>query len=63
MKRILVTGGAGFIGSNIVDKYIEEGYEVDIIDNLSSGSIKNIDKRARFFKIDISDKKLEEIFK
>jgi len=62
MKRILVTGGAGFIGSNIVDKYIEKGYEVDIIDNLSTGSMNNVNKKARFFKIDINDKKLEEIF-
>ena len=63
MKRILVTGGAGFIGSNIVDKYIEKGYGVDIIDNLSTGSMKNVNKKARFFKIDINDKRVEEIFK
>jgi len=63
MKRILVTGGAGFIGSNIVDKYIEKGYEVDIIDNLSTGDMNNVNRNARFFKIDINDEKIEEIFK
>jgi len=37
MEKILVTGGAGFIGSHVVDRYISEGYKVAIIDNLSTG--------------------------
>ncbi len=63
MRRILVTGGAGFIGSNIVDRYIKNGYEVDVVDNLSTGNIDNLNKKSRFFKIDINDKGIEKIFK
>ena len=51
--KILVTGGAGFIGSNIVDTYIELGHDVLIIDNLSSGKKENINPKAKFFKADI----------
>jgi len=60
--RILVTGGAGFIGSHIVDAYIEAGHEVTIVDNLSTGSLENVNPKAKFFKMDIGDSKLEEIF-
>lgn len=51
--KILVTGGAGFIGSHVVDGYIKKGYEVVIVDNLSSGKWENINKKARFYLIDI----------
>lgn len=51
--KILVTGGAGFIGSNIADTYIELGHDVLIIDNLSSGKKENINPKAKFFKADI----------
>ncbi|MCL5267988.1 MAG: GDP-mannose 4,6-dehydratase [Bacteroidetes bacterium] len=61
--NILVTGGAGFIGSNIVDAYLERGHEVSIVDNLISGSIDNLSPRAKFFQIDIRDPQLERIFK
>ncbi|MBI5148649.1 NAD-dependent epimerase/dehydratase family protein [Candidatus Pacearchaeota archaeon] len=62
--RILVTGGAGFIGSNIVDRLIKNNDEVSIIDNLSSGYIDNVDKEAEFYNEDILDKeKIEDIFK
>jgi UDP-glucose 4-epimerase len=62
--RVLVTGGAGFIGSNIADALIEKGHSVVIVDNLSSGNIKNINKKAGFYKVDIADKKrIPEIFK
>jgi len=53
--RILVTGGAGFIGSHIVDAYINEGHEVSVIDNLSTGNRNNLTPRARFYKADIRD--------
>ncbi len=53
--KILVTGGAGFIGSHIVDKYISIGHKVFIIDNLSSGFKKNLNKKAKFYKADIRD--------
>jgi UDP-glucose 4-epimerase len=51
--KILVTGGAGFIGSHVVDKYIADGHIVDICDNLSSGKIENLNKAARFYNFDI----------
>ncbi len=61
--KILVTGGAGFIGSHIVDSLIEKGHEVVVIDNLITGQKANLNKKAIFYKIDIQDKKVEEIFK
>lgn len=62
--KILVTGGAGFIGSNIADACIREGHEVVIVDNLSTGSEKNVPKEAVFYKTDICDcEALEKIFK
>ena len=41
-EKILITGGAGFIGSHLAEKYLEMGYQVYIIDNLSTGSLNNI---------------------
>lgn len=63
MSKILVTGGAGFIGSNIVDGLISRGHRVVILDNLSTGKKENINPKAKFYKIDIRDKKIAEIFK
>ncbi|MCJ7497873.1 MAG: NAD-dependent epimerase/dehydratase family protein [candidate division Zixibacteria bacterium] len=63
MTKILVTGGAGFIGSNIADSFISFGHKVVVIDNLSTGFKKNIPSKAKFYKIDIRSKKIEEIFK
>lgn len=60
--KILVTGGAGFIGSNVVDAYIQAGHEVAVVDDLSSGNIDNVNPRAQFYEVDIADKKLEEVF-
>ena len=57
--KALVTGGAGFIGSNFVDRLIDEGYEVAIIDDLSSGNEKNIHDKAEFYKLDIQDTKIK----
>ena len=51
--RALVTGGAGFIGSNLVDRLIEDGHEVIIIDNLSTGKKENVNPKAKFNQIDI----------
>lgn len=61
--KILVTGGAGFIGSHVVDAYIEEGHEVVVVDNLSSGRIENLNPSARFYKADIRSAQMKEIFK
>ncbi|WP_069650408.1 NAD-dependent epimerase/dehydratase family protein [Caloranaerobacter ferrireducens] len=61
--RVLVTGGAGFIGSHIVDRLINLGYEVAIIDNLSTGNKNNVNKYAQFFYGDIlDDNLLTEVF-
>lgn len=60
--KILVTGGAGFIASHIVDSYINAGHEVVIIDNLSTGKVENVNSRAQFFCADIRDSEIEEIF-
>jgi len=53
--KILVTGGAGFIGSHIVDSHIEMGYEVIVLDNLSTGKKKNLNPDATFYELDIRD--------
>mgnify|MGYP000038069469 FL=1 len=52
--RCLVTGGAGFIGSNLVDRLIDDGHEVIVFDNLSTGQQKNINPKAKFFLVDIA---------
>ncbi|MCP4481662.1 MAG: NAD-dependent epimerase/dehydratase family protein [bacterium] len=61
--KILLTGGAGFIGSNVADAYIELGHEVWILDNLSTGSKNNINKKAKFIEMDIRSSELENIIK
>jgi len=61
--KVLVTGGAGFIGSHIVDRLVQEGHEVVVVDNLSTGKKKNLNRAARFYKMDILSPKIEKIFK
>ena len=53
--RILVTGGAGFIGSNVADALIDAGHEVAIVDSLETGFLKNVNPKAKFYKSDIRD--------
>jgi UDP-glucose 4-epimerase len=60
--KILVTGGAGFIASQIADAFINEGHEVFVLDNLSTGFEKNVNPKATFIKKDIGDKSLAELF-
>ena len=58
MKHILVTGGAGFIGSHVVDELLKKKYKVTVIDNLSNGDIKNLNKavnKIKFIKDDINN--------
>ncbi|AEF97183.1 SDR family oxidoreductase [Methanotorris igneus] len=58
--KILVTGGAGFIGSHIVDELIKNGHEVVILDNLVTGNKNNINPKAEFVEGDITNKNLDE---
>jgi UDP-glucose 4-epimerase len=60
--KVMVTGGAGFIGSNLVDGLIEAGHEAVVVDNLCSGKRENLNPRARFYEMDIGDPGLEEVF-
>ncbi|PKO20563.1 MAG: UDP-glucose 4-epimerase [Chloroflexi bacterium HGW-Chloroflexi-1] len=62
-RHILVTGGAGFIGSHVVDAFIEAGHEVAVVDNLHTGKRENINPAARFYEVDIRDvSALAEVF-
>ncbi len=61
-KNVIVTGGAGFIGSNLVNRLIQKGHHVAVIDNLSSGKKENIHPKATFYKADVRDKKITDIF-
>lgn len=60
--KILVTGGAGFIGSHVVDFFIREGHEVVVVDNLHTGKKENLNPKARFYCLDIRSPELEEVF-
>lgn len=64
MKKVLITGGAGFIGSHIVDKLLDNNYQVLVIDNLSSGNLKNLqdNNNLKFYKLDIVNDDLEPVF-
>lgn len=61
-RKALVTGGAGFIGSHLVDRLLAEGFRVSIIDNLSAGSLQNLNPAATFYHSDITQAAAEEIF-
>lgn len=63
MAKILVTGGAGFIGSTLVDKLISAGHELVVIDNLSSGRKDYVNNKAKLYKTDIRSAKVAKIFK
>jgi UDP-glucose 4-epimerase len=60
--NILVTGGAGFIASHVVDAYITEGHNVVVVDNLSSGAMENVNPKTKFYKLDVRSETLEEVF-
>lgn len=60
--KVLVTGGAGFIGSHIVDALVEHGHHVAVVDSLSTGSPGNLNKKATFYNLNMSDAGLGEVF-
>lgn len=62
MAKILVTGGAGFIGSTLVDKLVALGHETVVLDNLVSGRKSYLNPQAKFYQADIRDEKVAEIF-
>lgn len=62
-KNVLITGGAGFIGSHVVDLLISKGYSVFVVDNMSSGSNANLNSKAKFYNLDVNSPELENIFR
>ena len=60
--KILVTGGAGFIGSHVVDRFLALGHKVVVVDDLSTGRQRNLNPAARFYCLDIRDPALKEVF-
>jgi UDP-glucose 4-epimerase len=60
--KILVTGGAGFIGSHVVDAYIEAGHQVVVVDNLSTGRKSNLNPGATFYELDILNPEMRRVF-
>ena len=60
--KVLITGGAGFIGSHVVDECQEKNYEVVVVDNFSSGKNENLSKGCKVYKVDINDERLASIF-
>ena len=55
--KVIVTGGAGFIASHIVDAYVERGHDIFIFDDLSTGQKSNLNPKATFLEVDIADAK------
>ncbi|NIV38231.1 MAG: NAD-dependent epimerase/dehydratase family protein, partial [Anaerolineae bacterium] len=60
--KIVVTGGAGFIGSHIVDAYVSAGHQVVVVDDLSTGKQENVHPDARLVEVDINDPRLVGLF-
>jgi UDP-glucose 4-epimerase len=62
MAKILVTGGAGFIGSHVVDLFLAKGYEVIVLDDLSTGKRSNLNPGAKFYQLDIRSPEVRNVF-
>jgi UDP-glucose 4-epimerase len=60
--KIMVTGGAGFIGSTVVDLLIDAGHDVVVVDNLATGRLSNLNPKAKFYQVDIRSADMEQIF-
>ena len=60
--KILVTGGAGFIGSHVTDMFVAEGHDVVVVDDLSAGRREQVNPRAKFYQVDIRSPELSQVF-
>ncbi len=63
MTKVLVTGGAGFIGSHIVDALVAGGHDVLVVDDLSHGDERNLNGECHFYRVDIRSSELEQVFR
>ena len=61
--KVLVTGGAGFIGSHLTDRLLTDGHEVVVLDDLSTGHVEHLNPAALFYQMDIQSPWLDELFK
>ncbi|MGC9053076.1 MAG: NAD-dependent epimerase/dehydratase family protein, partial [Candidatus Hydrogenedens sp.] len=62
MSKVIVTGGAGFIGSHVVDILLENQHEVLVVDNLSSGKLENLNTKAKFIEMDVCSEQMDMVF-
>lgn len=62
MAKILITGGAGFIGSSLADEFVKLGHKICVVDNLSTGKKEYLNPKAKFYKIDICSPAIKRIF-
>ena len=60
-KTVLVTGGAGFIGSHLVDRLVSEGHKVVVVDDLSTGKLRNLNPAATFHHTDVNHSSIHEV--
>ena len=61
--KIMVTGGAGFIGSHVTDMFVAAGHEVVVVDDLSAGRLENVNPAAKFYQVDIRSAELDDVFR
>src|SRR6476620_5806751 len=60
-KKILVTGGAGFIGSHVADRFVAEGWDVTVVDDLASGKRENVPKKSTFHELSVNSRAFADL--